>query len=187
MEYYIVSPDLDSYFPVGPSPDVDLLVIMDHLRDTAPYTSWVSMNLEVLSENDYGESEGVSERLADLMDFNASGIHVISERSRALLANLLDFSCDLLPVSLNGERYYLNHVLDVLDALDVQRSEIERFASGNIKCINRYVLKGSVIGNRDIFRLIGIRWQLVFVSGRFMEAVKTAGLSGFVFAPVEAR
>lgn len=187
MEYYIVKPDLERHFPVGPSHEVDLLAIMDRLRGVVPFEAWTPIRLEVLTEDPYEEAAEVPTQLADLMDFNATGIHVISERARAELGPVLGPCCHFLPVSLGGQRYYLNHVTTVLDALDASASEVERFESGNIKSVGRYVLNGEHVERADMFRLLGIRWQLVLASQRIMEVVQNAGLTGFTFLPVEVR
>ena len=189
MNYYIIEPDLENYYPVGPQNNDDLHMILEHIDEPTKFSTWQPIIVEILSEDndeENGRSNETSktEALADLMDFNATFINVISERGKQHLSNFFNESGELLPVILNSERYYIHHVTKVLDALDLNKSEVERFSSGRLMRVIKYVLKENIVDNHDIFRLIGVK-RLVFASERFVHAVKEGGLLGFKFVPVE--
>ncbi|WP_054310765.1 DUF1629 domain-containing protein [Mesorhizobium sp. 1M-11] len=98
----------------------------------------------------------------------------------ALLPVLTQYG-QLLP--LKGESVWLLNVTTVLDALDKEKSRIVYFDDGDILDIERHVFKMDIIGTTEIFKLPR-RSSAVYVTGSFVDKVRSAGLRGVAFAPV---
>ena len=81
------------------------------------------------------------------------------------------------------QTFYLYHVTTVLEALDESKSVLERFSSGRIMRVIKYVLKDDVVANHDVFRISGDKWKIV-VSEHFVERIKKSGLEGFIFTDI---
>lgn len=83
------------------------------------------------------------------------------------------------------------NVLNCVDGLDVQASEVERFPDdyflparrGQIRSIGKAVLIRAVVDRYDILRLSGYRSQL-YVSERFVRLFETNGFTGYSFREV---
>lgn len=192
MNYFIIEPDFENYAVVGPVNEADIRVVIDHIDDPRPFVNWHPFKVETVDADEGAMKDWCgrddhnfkAKPLADLMDFNLTSINVLSARAKEALSRFLDESGELLPVELNGEKYYINHVTKVLPALDLNKSEVEKFSSGEIMRVLKYVLKEKVVGKADIFKLTGVNW-LVFASERFVNVVKETGLLGFKFVPIE--
>jgi hypothetical protein len=115
----------------------------------------------------------------------AYGTLLLSERAVAVLGSMLTDAGYFLDTVLPGtDVRYKVFICDCeLDALDLERSELTRFRSGNIDRVLRHELKADSLRGADVFRLKHRRSD-VFVSDRFKAAVEQAGLVGFVFEEI---
>jgi hypothetical protein len=118
-------------------------------------------------------------------DFPWLGGHALVMRRSAVdaLRDLLDANGEVLPLSTTDgvELFVLN--ARVVDALDEARSSLRRFpSSGRIMSIDKPVFVPSAIEGRDLFRLPH-RAMPTYVSERFVERVREAGLKGIDFLP----
>jgi hypothetical protein len=119
-------------------------------------------------------------------DFPWLGADALVMRRKAVdvLRDLLEAYGEILPLEDEGgvELFVLN--ARALDALDEQRSEIQRFASSaRIMRIKSLAFREPVVRGVDIFRLPH-RASAIYVSERFVEAVEKAGLVGLEFNKV---
>lgn len=115
---------------------------------------------------------------------------VFSERAVQVLGELLKGKVELLPLhTTNNEKYYVGNVINVLDCIDADHSEVEKFDDGTIMEYTKYAfIKGAVDGE-DIFIIRvhdskKILTTKVFVSDLFRERVLESGLKGFDFIEV---
>lgn len=117
-------------------------------------------------------------------DFPWLGSDVLIMRTRAVLAlrPMLDAHGELLPLATDDDvKLFALNVTTVIDALDEEKSSILRFpGSGRIMGIDKAVFRDELLGDVDIFRLPH-RASATYVSERFVDAVKTAGLEGLEF------
>ncbi|SFU22685.1 DUF1629 domain-containing protein [Mesorhizobium sp. YR577] len=116
-------------------------------------------------------------------DFPWLGEHAPILRKPAVdaLAPVLIEYGQLLPMK--GEEVWLFNATTVLDALDRERSRIAYFDNGDILDIEHHVFRKETIGTAEIFKM-PMRASAVYVTGSFVERVRTAGLRGVSFAPV---
>ncbi|NUQ78113.1 MAG: hypothetical protein HUU21_31665, partial [Polyangiaceae bacterium] len=91
---------------------------------------------------------------------------------------------ELLPLECPEAELWVYNPTRVIDALDEEASTIERFKSGRIMGIKRYVFKAHLIEGVDIFKLPNLRGHSTFVSHRFVDLWNESGLKGLEFTPV---
>jgi len=119
-------------------------------------------------------------------DFPWLGSHALVMRPSAVVAlrDILDKSGEVLPLATDDgvELFVLNAC--VIDALDESKSKLTRFPGTNrVMRIKDVAFVASAIEGVDLFRLPH-RASSTYVSGRFAERVKAAGLRGLVFNKV---
>ena len=119
-------------------------------------------------------------------DFPWLGSHAVVMRRAAVdaLRDILDSSGEVLPLSTDDdvELFVLN--ARVIDALDEANSSLMKFPGTNrIMRIKKVAFVASAIEGADLFRLPH-RASSTYVSERFVERVKAAGLHGLVFNKV---
>jgi hypothetical protein len=119
-------------------------------------------------------------------DFPWLGSHALIMRRAAVdaLGDILDPNGEVLPLSTDDgvELFVLN--ARMVDALDEANSSLMKFPGTNrIMRIKKVAFVTSRIEGIDLFRLPH-RASPTYVSGRFVERVKAAGLRGLVFNQV---
>lgn len=121
----------------------------------------------------YGEEKTYS-------DFPWHGEHAPFLRAPAVeaLKPILQKHGQLLPIR-GADAWFFNATI-VLDALDEERSKIVRFDDGSILDIEHHVFNADIIGTVDMFKRPG-RASPVYVTGRFVEQVRSAELRGVAF------
>jgi len=86
-------------------------------------------------------------------------------------------SVELLPISYSEPHYLIN----VIDALDMEKSEFKRYDDGRIMFCTKYVFKEEVIGNNIVFKIPQFPSAHIFVTEEFVKQVEENDLKGFVF------
>ena len=107
--------------------------------------------------------------------------------SRHALDVLLPHIGDLgqvLPLEFDEAEYFFFNVTNVVDALDEANTEILRFPSGRISKIERYAFKPEAVRDQWLFKIPQRKSGFAFVTDRFVELVKSSGLTGFKFRPL---
>ncbi len=111
----------------------------------------------------------------------SSHIPVFNERSVEALRYLLEPNGELLPMTCEGERYYLFNITRVVDALDEPGCDLKLFRDGSIMAVERYsFLEDRLIGEA-VFKLPQELLSYPFCTDPFVQRVKAAGLKGFKF------
>lgn len=104
---------------------------------------------------------------------------VLSARAVEALADLLAPCGELLALDTDEGDYALLNVTAVIDALDVERSDLVRLKrSGKITAVRRYVLRSDRLGDAAVFKLPQLVRSHAYVTDRFVERVRAAGLVG---------
>jgi hypothetical protein len=115
------------------------------------------------------------------------GAHIILRRSAVdALQPLLDEYGELLPLEdEQGVELYLFNCLKTVDALDFDKSEISYFDDGvTIIRIKRYAFLTEKLDDLAMFRLAENGLSNIYVSQRFIDAVKRAKLVGLRFREI---
>jgi hypothetical protein len=119
-------------------------------------------------------------------DFPWLGGHVLVMRRTAVsaLRDLLDSNGELLPLSTTDGVELCAFNARVIDALDEAGSTVTRFpGTRRIMHIKQVAFVATAIEGADLFRL-PFRSSPTYVSARFVERVKEAGLRGLAFTQV---
>lgn len=108
-------------------------------------------------------------------------IPVFSERAVESIGPLLKPHGEILPLDCREGVYYAFNTTCVIDALDQEQSQFERFRDGRVMDIKRHVFDADKIGISAIFLLPYLRRSRVYVTDLFVERVQEARLTGFDF------
>jgi len=87
----------------------------------------------------------------------------------------------------SGNPYYLIHVMETIDCLDVERSKLKRFDEadgGWVMEIVRYALKAELLVGKHIFKLTPETTGSLLLDDTFRTAVEENGLTGLEFRPL---
>ena len=108
---------------------------------------------------------------------------VFSPRAIEVLRPYFQRDFPLLPVTVNGQSFFMLHANDQLDCLDLEKSEILRLDPPDehvIVMIEQYVFKKQLIDDPLLFS-IPERRTFLFVTESIPKIVEEAGLRGFRF------
>jgi hypothetical protein len=168
--------------PVG-----DWLPAIDRLKaQGSPARDWQPIEVTLLRKEG-----GRSYRESDCPWYGSGDFMALRPAAVAVFEPFLDGCAELLPLRCADAELKLLNVWRLLDALDVQRSRIERSPStGGIMRIESYVFDDGVIGDVPMFRLSAHRWGGIFLQQSIVDAVAKAGLREVSFervsdAPIE--
>ncbi|MDQ0887907.1 hypothetical protein QFZ81_002995 [Paenibacillus sp. V4I9] len=131
------------------------------------------------------ESDGIS---GDFPHFWAgSGIPVFSERAINILKEVIACSGDILPLYHPDKQYNVFRVTNTLDAIDYEKSEIEKLITGLTVGFQKYAFIPEKLNNQYIFKVFlneRIYSTATFVTDAFKDIVTKADLKGFNFKQV---
>lgn len=116
------------------------------------------------------------------------GAHALIFRSTVInvLGRHLREYGELLPLACTETELLLFNVTRVVDALDEDASSVQRFGSGRIMRVHRYVFRAETIRDVDIFKIPNLRVSPTFVSDRIVELWRHSGFKGLDFKKVWA-
>jgi hypothetical protein len=120
-------------------------------------------------------------------DFAYLASHVVALTAPAwgALRPEIEGSVQALPLDVQGEEYQVLNVLDVLDCLDPELTELRTVEpSGRVVGVRRWALREDVVQGHDIFKARAAELQAVLVSEQFRGWVEEAGLKGAIFDPI---
>lgn len=134
---------------------------------------WVPLPIKAADEDD---------EVAELADYALLGtIPVFSERAVDALSGVLRQNGELLPLLYERRPYFAYNVTTVIDALDQQRSSVKSFADGQIMWIDRYAFTVAPLATATIFKIPELPRAYVFVTDKFVDLARPAGLQGIEF------
>lgn len=138
--------------------------------------AWIPIRMSLLLED-----EGKKLQPADTPWL---GRHVLVLKQSAIdvLGDLLARDGEVLPLDCSETPLYLWNVVNVIDALDVERSEIVRFRSSDrIMRIERHVFRPDVLAGQLAFRIPGEQDHAIFLSDEFVLRASKHHLRGLGF------
>ncbi len=120
MRHYLYRPDANIFAGIGVAMADDDQVTDIHYQDTQLTPSWKPVVVHGFDDNP--EIEGDFPSLS-----NFWRIPVFSQRALDCLRPLISYCCEALPIiHHSGKPYYIIHVMDTIDCLDEDRSELRR-------------------------------------------------------------
>lgn len=157
-------------------------------------------SLEIVSEDDYKEFnqlydnhlgksvkpmwrplrikvlEGDESLPASDFPYLAPDFPVMSRKAKEVLYDLIAPYVEFLPLQSSFGEYYGINVLEEVDALDEEASELKRFSDGRVMVVHRYVFKPDTVEGKVIFRIP--QDNSIFVTDLFVDKVWESGLMG---------
>lgn len=103
-----------------------------------------------------------------------------SKRAADALRAILELHGTLVPLAGAAGAYCALDVRIRLNAIDYERSRVQRFSSGEIMMIEEYAFHADAVAGWAIF--MDRDWDEVFVSQDYVDAVAETGLPGAGFA-----
>ncbi|CVK19389.1 imm11 family protein [Sporomusa sphaeroides] len=136
--------------------------------------TWTPLAVRVIKDSKKSDTPGLS-----------SGAPVLSLKAISILKDLIDDVVEVLPLVCSGGEYYIINVLDVVDCIDYERADFERYkSSGRIMLFNRYAFKPECVKGKHLFKIVDEPVRRPFVSDEFRNRVIESGLEGFKFEQV---
>ena len=114
----------------------------------------------------------------------AGHVPAFSKRALSALSPLLGDTIEPLPLVTPSGTYSAIHVLEVIDALDLNRSKVEWLDEDRILDIERYVFKPEAVQGKHIFRIRQHALAFTYVSEAFRQAVEESALEGLALKEV---
>jgi hypothetical protein len=139
--------------------------------------------IEVMRNNE-NIPRGMKRELGDYSNLSYDVHPVFSERARRLLAPHLQGLGQWIELaSEHDPTYWLFYITNVVDALNVEKSEVVYFPStpGKVMAIDRYSFYPEAVGNQMLFTLPQRPGSNRCVTDRFVDIVRANALTGFEF------
>jgi hypothetical protein len=111
----------------------------------------------------------------------SGSIPVFNRNAVNALSDMLEPNGELLPITCEGEDYFLFNVTRLVNALNEDDCDLERFDDGRIMDIDRYSFFKDRLRGTVVFKLPQGRLSWVYVTDPFVRRVNAAGLRGFKF------
>src|SRR4030095_1391831 len=179
MKIYILKADPDSYQSLVMSFEEDHLWYR-RLSGKPVAHEWPTPQVDIIYQNAKGKWLPSS----DFPSFTISHIPVFSARAVAILGDVLTKNGELLPLNCIDGDYFAYNVLNLVSALDQEKSDIVRFPTGRIMTVRKYALNEDKLAGQMIFKIPEIVLLSVFVTDRFKNKIEDAGLTGFCFIEI---
>jgi len=181
MTFYLYDTAANDFVSIGvPSEDNDRVTDLHFFSDTSEAIGWrapVAFGFEEDRRKPHGDFPSLA---------NYSKVPVVTERAWRLLQPLIGYCCEVLPVvHPSGQSHFFIHVMETIDALDVERAEINRSKiDGRINRIYKYAFKPGLLEGKHIFKLPLESGADLLVDDEFRKVVEENGLKGLRFSPI---
>ncbi|NKB54577.1 MAG: hypothetical protein GKR97_20635 [Rhizobiaceae bacterium] len=145
----------------------------------------VSESFQPLSAYRILEDEGETFRQADL-PWIGSHFLVMRDHVREILEPVMADNVEFLPLQTDdGIQLWITHTLRQVPVLDLERSELKRFASsGRIMRIVRHHFLPAVVKAGSAFHLTNMKRGNLYLSEKVVDAVLQADLTGPKFTEI---
>jgi hypothetical protein len=181
MNIFTYDPDVVTFNPLSLEGIDDVLGFLDYLSGYSEVMPNIAgLRFRQLHE----EGDATTRELGDSPSLGLSQVMTMSRRARSVLQDLVEEHVQFVPLATTSGDIFACRVRPVLDALDPLRSSFDRFSSGNVFAIERYVFKLPTTHLPPIFRMPYLRRSYIYVTDAFVDRVRTAELQGFCFEHV---
>lgn len=119
------------------------------------------------------------------MPYLSPGVPIFSNKAIMLLNKYLEGNIEILSIDFDNEQYKLINVVNLVDGINYQKSQIEYFSDGKrIMAFDKYAFIAKKVEKQHIFKIVEQPRADVFVSDEFRNTVIESGLNGFKFVEV---
>lgn len=150
-------------------------------RGVTLINSWIPMPVR----NFFGDKEGVF--LDKTSDFPSlmTGDPVFSEKAWKVFEPFIGNYTEPLPLITAEGKYYALNILNIIDALDKENSEISyNRVTGRVSRVFRHVFHADKIEGQFIFKVPETKGLEVYISEDFKRIAEENGLKGLDFSKV---
>ena len=113
---------------------------------------------------------------------NFCSIPVFSVRAWEILSRRIDCRWEALPlIHPVGLPLYLIHVMETIDCVDLDRSEVTRYSPDRVRQVERFCLKPQMLEGKHVFKTPEGSGHDLLVDDVFREIVQQNGLKGLTF------
>lgn len=174
MRIWKLMPDSNNFnnFDVIFDNDRDFL-IDDASFAGSPIEGWEPLSVTVDEEIRVGDMQSLD-----------GGLPVMNQKAIDVLADLLEGRVQILPLDYKSGEYYILNILNVVDAINYEKSEVVRFSSGRIMRFEKYDFVAEKVLHEPIFKIPDERRRAPFVTDEFRDRVLAHNLVGFEFTEV---
>jgi hypothetical protein len=146
-----------------------------HFESRSVARTWKPVTVEGFDDN-----PGVEGDFPSLNDF--SEIPIFSQRAWDALHPLIGYCCEALPIRHPSRKpYYIINVMEIIDCLDEERSELTRNdVTGRVNDVIRYAFKTKLLEGKRIFKTPLKSGAGLFFDEEFCGIVKTNKLRGLL-------
>jgi hypothetical protein len=182
MRYYRYRPNANDFAGIGFAKVDNERIVDVHYTDTPLADSWAAPIAHGFE--DESKLEGDFPSLNNLWR-----LAVASQRAWNILRPLVGYCCEALPiVHPTGNPYFIIHVMETIDCLDVAQSTFSHNATtGRINRVYHYVFKHENLHGKHIFKLPLECGSEMLVDDDFRGLVESNNLIGLQFDDLECR
>ena len=122
-----------------------------------------------------------------IMLWSVMGIGVFSCKAKQCLEDVMKNCVEFIPARLKNEIVYITNVISILDAIDIEKSKIQRLKTGLIIGLEEYCFVSEKISDNNFFKILlnnSIYTTEIFVTSEFRAIVEKNNLLGFSFEKV---
>lgn len=158
----------------------DVIDFRTLLNGSSIKDKWEPPIVEILKDDEHEDRI-----LSDMVGFY--GLPTFSERIPKSLNDILVNNGELLPLESGDDKYNIFNVLNIIDVLDEELSNIKYLSSGKVMKINEYVFNEKLLLNEYIFKIPQLIWSVPLVTDKFVDFIYKNELKGFLFKKVNQR
>jgi hypothetical protein len=175
LRYYYYRPDANRFAGAALSKHDDSRVLDLFYSDAAIGPTWEPIRLREIADNP--DREGDFPSLSNYHIFP-----LVSQHAWGALSPIIGDQCELLPaIRPSGAVLFLVHILGTTDCVDLSRSKVKRYSSGQIMQITDYCFNVDVIQGKHIFKLPFDCGAELIVDEVFRRVVEDNHLEGLQF------
>lgn len=173
MRIFYSLQSLDGYELCHPRRDADFDALVESANGKM-HKEWTPLEMRLVASD-----EGKRLLRSDAPWF-ASHAPIFRQRAKDALSSIIGKDGEWLPLAAPGEEVWLYNAR-LVDALDIERSQVRRFQSGRVLAIENYVFLPERLVGVSAFKIPELRASPTFVDETFVEAWRRAGLKGLDF------
>jgi hypothetical protein len=144
---------------------------------------WPDFEGQIIGENwsCYRAKSKKNKPVANFMDLDP-GVLVCDNFAIIKIGDFLSNEVELLPIDVEGIDYKLINIINIVDCLDEDKSEIKYFKnSRDVNKIIRHVFDTDLLINVKLFKIPQRKRTDIFATDAFRDKILQSGLTGLEF------
>lgn len=123
----------------------------------------------------------IDKPIGDIFSVEVSSF-ILNEKSYKILYPYIKNEAQIFKVKCENDNLYVVNIINIIDCLDYDKSEINRFpSSGRVMRVIKYVFKIEKLKNATIFKLPEFPKGISYVTEEFKNVVEENNIKGFKF------